>query len=200
MFGFEQLAFRGADPLDNVVPRMSLWRPAPGSSIAIGGWYSSGPFQPDGSIRHELVLHPESLETEVVRVIVEYRAAGPNPLLSVVFGLGNPIQPNHSLPVPLGDNWFLMNLTIARPQAGEPMGNHLDMFVYETDDVEVRRFEVLSVRKGDVNLDGVVDAQDLQIVQANLFSTGELEIEDGDTDLSGAVDATDAMNVLQSMD
>lgn len=195
--GLEQLAFRGDDPLEEVVPMISYWRAVPGSEIGVATRRPLSPFQPDGSIEHKLVLHPESLDNEVVRVVVEYRVTGQSPLLSVVFGLEDPVVPSPSIPVPLGDGWFLMNLTVVRPEAGEPMGVHLDMLDYETRDVEVRLFEVHSIAKGDVNFDGIVDEQDLQIVGANMFATGALRIEDGDTDLSGAVDANDALNVLR---
>ncbi len=53
---------------------------------------------------------------------------------------------------------------------------------------------------GDVNLDGVVDQLDLQVVVANSGATGPLEIEDGDANLDGSVNATDADIVVENMD
>lgn len=197
-FGLSQLASRSNDDLEDIVPLIASWRKAPGPSIDIASGGGESPFQPDGSIRHDFILHPESIEAGVVRITAEYRDTGPNPSISVVFGLN--LQPVASTPVALGDDWFRIDLTVARPNAGEAMGVHLDTLVYETNDVEVRHFVVYDIGiKGDVNLDGVVDLQDLHIVQMNLFASGDLGIEDGDTDLSGTVDSTDVLNVLQAI-
>lgn len=198
LYGFEQLAYRANEPLENVVSQIHLWRKEPGPAMAIGSGSLQNPFQADGSILHNFLVHPESLAAEVVRITLEYRDTGPNPSISVVFGLN--LQPSASTPLALDDDWFRINLTVVRPNAGEPMGAHLDTLVYETNDVEVRHFVVYDMGiKGDVNLDGVVDVQDLHIVQMNLFTFGDLGIEDGDTDLSGTVDSTDALNVLQAI-
>ena len=199
--GLEQIALRSEDPLEEIVPFINtIWHAIPGPEIGVATRNAGSPFKPNGIIRHEFVLHPESLDAEMIRILIEYRVTGQNPLLFAAFGLDDPIMPFPSLPVPLGDGWFARDLTVVRPQNGEPMGVHLDMLDYETRDIEVRRFEVQDLGiKGDVNLDGQVDALDLQIVLNNMFMTGQLTIEDGDTDLSGSIDATDVVNIIQAI-
>ncbi|MCC5824265.1 MAG: hypothetical protein LAT64_11315 [Phycisphaerales bacterium] len=199
--GLEQLAFRGDDPLEEIVPFINIfWHAIPGSQLDTATWHIGSPFLPNGLIRHKLLLHPESLDAERVQIGIEFRVTGANPLLSIVFGIDDVMHPHPSVPVPLGDGWFRTAFTAIRPEPGVPMGNHLDMFVYETKDIEVRFFEAHDIGpKADVNMDGVVDVLDLQIVLANMFAAGDLAIEDGDTNLDGVVDMQDLLTVLEGL-
>jgi hypothetical protein len=198
--GLEQLASTQATDIYQVVPMIDFWQIEAGSRIGLGSWSLGSPFLADGTIRHHLVLHPESLSTDRVRVRVEYRSTGPNPLLSVLFDVDGSVVPAPSIPVALGDGWFLRTFTVVREAVGEPLGNLLDMMIYDSNDIEVRDFDVSDIgAKGDVNLDGGVNILDVQVVLDNMFSDGALNIEDGDTDLNGVVDAADLMTVIDDI-
>lgn len=200
--GFEQLVYRDGRPLEVVVPFIDFWNPTASSDIDIGTRAPvSNPFLADGRVHHEQLLHPQSVGAERIRVSVEYRVTGPDQILFVGFEAAGTIPTQPSVPVPLGAGWFLAEFTVVRPVLGEAMGNHLDHFVYEARDVEVRSFVVADLGvKGDVNFDGVVDAMDVQVVTDNMYSTGDLGVEDGDTDLNGAVDPTDLITVVEGLD
>lgn len=201
--GMETLA-NLSDPLAtiaSVIPEIDGWYDLPGDLLDIGT--TSDDTNPEfhgDVIRYLCALHPNSLDAEQIRVRVEAKAIGDEPLLGVAFGAAAEVAPSATIPLPLGDGWYLYTFSLVRATPGEPFGNLLDMFVIDQRDVQIRLFEALDLGpKGDVNLDGVVDANDLAVVLGNMYQAGDLRLEDGDTDLSGTVDQSDLANVLGAM-
>ena len=171
------------------------WEDIPGDEIDWGtisvAWYFN---DPDDILTVVGGLHPDSLELARIRVIVEYRETGENPLLDVTFGGGTTV-PNVK-PV-IGDpGWKGAMFTVVRPD-NNPLGTFLDEFTYQTRDVEVRRFQIYDLGAiGDLNLDGQSDGHDFAVVGNNYGATGTLQIEEGDANADGAVDTSDAQIVV----
>jgi len=183
---------------------MRAWEPETGRGVGVA---LRQPFfvasdDPTGavSLRAPLMLHPESLDADTLRVVVESRPFGDEPEVTIGFGVDGGVAPVVSPPVLLGDGWVLRQYTITRPNPGAPIGKHLDMLVYAARHAEVRVFRVIALgAKGDVNADGIVDETDLGVVVSNYAESGALNIEDGDTNLDGEVDAQDVTNVLGNL-
>lgn len=172
------------------------WEDIPGDEIDWGEisvtWY----FQdPDDILTIVGGLHPDSLELERIRVIVEYRETGEAPVLDVTFGVGTMVASNKPI---IGDpGWKGAVFTVVRPDGG-PLGAFLDEFTYRTRDVEIRRFEIVDLGPiGDLNLDGQSDGHDLAVVGDNYGAAGVLQVEEGDANADGSVDTTDATIVVE---
>lgn len=193
-----------AGPLAPVHQSMlDSWRVGAGPEIRLGARnldFDQAWTDPDRIDRHELVLHPVSLESNTLRATIEYRAYGSDPWVSITFGELGDVDPVASTPIPLGGGWVRQQFTVVRPIDGEPIGKQLDMLIYETHHVEARSFAVIGGTKGDVNMDQAIDYQDLSIVAGNYAQSGDLDIEDGDTNLDGTVDNQDVINVLSHLD
>lgn len=194
------------DQTDLIMKKISGWIGYDGPDIRIAARYSSFSTFPDLSgqevlAEYRLMLHPESLGAETLRVVVESRAFGDEPEVRIGFGVDGDIAPVVSPPVDLGDGWVRRHYTIARPVPGEPIGKHLDMLTYSARHVEVRGFRVLDMgKKGDVNADGRVDGADLGVVLNHYSRSGGVDLEEGDTNLDGEVDAADVSNVVGNLD
>lgn len=202
LYGLQNVAVENGLGLEQIVPSIDAWRgiPGPGIEIGVRTPNSASPLLSDGSVRFDLVLAPESLDTERVRVAVEYRVDGASPSVSIGFGADGSIVAAPSVPVPIGDGWLSREFTVVRPQAGGPLGHRLDLFAYHTRDVEVRLLAARDLgARGDVNLDQIVDIHDLAVVASNMFTAGDLGIEQGDTDLNGVIDTADLITVIDGM-
>lgn len=184
--------------IERVMPEIDGWYDLPGDLLDIGT--TSDDTNPEfigDVIRYLCALHPNSLSSEQVRIYIEAKILDEDPLLQVIFGAGADVHPFPSLPIPLGDDWYAYSFTFVRTNPGEPLGKLLDMFVLEQRNVQIRVFEARDLgSKGDVNLNGSVDADDLNIVMQNMHQTGHLELEQGDTNLDGVIDGADALNVI----
>lgn len=181
------------------------WGDLPGSALKLGAQSSRYfEFGENGYEKYMCLLHPNSLQADIVRVVVEARSVDGfigDPFLQVVFGADGELATTPDLPTALEEDWVRYQFTIVRPQSGVPMGHHLDMFQYSGRGFEVRLFEVHDLGvKGDVDLNGQVDMQDAAIVLGNYAMSGELQVEDGDTNLDGTIDMTDVTNVIDAMD
>jgi len=189
---------------DKEAARVSLlgWRDIVGSELKIGtDRYPPVWPNEDGIFEYWCLLHPNSLAGDTLRIEIEARIDGQDPLLQVLFGANADIGMIPTIPMPLEDDWKLFQFTIARPVSGIAMGNHLDMFTYSARDYEVRTFKVIDLgKKGDVNKDAVVNVQDLIVVSENYAQQGSLNIEDGDTNLDGVVNAEDVLNVINGIE
>ncbi|MCC5823015.1 MAG: hypothetical protein LAT64_07305 [Phycisphaerales bacterium] len=153
----------------------------------------------DGFITIEGMLHPDSRTAERLRIIIEFKHDGPDPFIEIEWHNGPSRTHTDSKPIQDEPGWHMMMLTGIR-DGDNPFGACLDMFTYTVRDVEVRRFQIADIGPiGDLNLDGVVDELDLQIVLANMALSGDLEVEDGDANGDGVVDANDLNAVIQSM-
>lgn len=195
----EQLASTlaaGCDPVaaaeewDEVWTRSSFdWR------VVDYGW----PENNDGLTVIRGVLHPDTLTAERVRITIEYKATGPDPFVEIELDNG-PSRTNADSKAIQGEvDWRIIVLTGLR-DGDDAFGECLDMFTYSVRDVEVRRFQVEDIGQlGDVNLDGLVNQADLQVVTQNSGVTGDLEVEDGDANADGVVNTTDANIVVQDM-
>lgn len=200
--GLDNVAVQNGLTLEQVVRDIDTWKGEPGPSIGIGVRTpnSTNPLQTDGTVRFDLVLAPESLDAERIRVAVEYLVDGASPSVQVGFGADGSIAAAPSLPIVLADGWTRREFTVVRPATGGPLGHRLDLFRYESRDLNVRLLQAADLgARGDVNLDNVVNVQDLNIVAANMFAAGALGVEDGDTDLNGVVDAADLMTVIDDI-
>jgi len=194
------------DQTDLIMKKISGWIGYDGPDIRIAARYSSFSAFPDLSgqevlAEYRLMLHPESLEADTLRVVIESRPFGDEPEIIIGFGVDGDIAPVVSPPVDLGDGWVRRHYTIARPVPGEPIGKHLDMLTYSARHVEVRGFRVLDMgKKGDVNADGRVDGADLGVVLNHYSRSGGVDLEEGDTNGDGEVDAADVSNVVGNLD
>ena len=54
-------------------------------------------------------------------------------------------------------------------------------------------------KKGDLDQNGVVEANDFNVVASNMGATGHLQPEDGDANADGVVDADDAVLVINAI-
>ncbi len=147
-----------------------------------------------------MFFRPNLLSGDVIRITLEARAIGPDPILQISFGTDAEFSTVPSAPVNLEEDWMRYQFTLVRSASGVPMGRHLDMFIYSGRDVEVRFFEAHDLGvKGDMNLDCTVDILDAAIVLSNYPLTGNTNFEDGDTNLDGTVDIQDITNVLDAI-
>ncbi|MEM9372045.1 MAG: hypothetical protein AAGA55_00235, partial [Planctomycetota bacterium] len=146
------------------------------------------------------ILHPDSLLTDRVRVVIQYKVVGPNPELEFSFENGPSKTIADAVPVkPVEPDWMQLSVTAIRANGGS-FGLGVDMFVYENRDIEVRTLYFEDIGPiGDANLDGIVDVNDLQTVIDNLGSPDAVENEEGDVNDDDTVDAIDAQNVIQGM-
>ncbi len=178
------------------------WPDRAGSEIGLGTrQIPPYVFDTDGIETYKCLLHPNSLLGDTIRITLEARVIGNAPILQIDFGVNEEFATIPSVPLPIADGWMSYQFTIVRPVAGEPMGKHLDMFAYSGRDIEVRMFEAHDLgKKGDVNLDNVVDLLDAAIVLENYSLTGDTNIEDGDTNLDGTVDTADVLNILEAIE
>lgn len=177
------------------------WSDLPGSQLKLGAQRRKYLTMDAQNLQtHACLLHPASLAGDTVRVVIEAKVIGINPMLDVRFGADAQLPTTPSVPNPLGGGWMLYHFTIVRPVAGEAMGSYLDMFEYSGKDVEVRLFEVHDLgQKGDVDMNGQVNMTDAAIVLGNYAQAGTLQIEDGDTNLDGVVDIQDFNTVIEAM-
>lgn len=154
----------------------------------------AGPAQISG------VLHPDSLTSPIIRAMIEFRPAGPDPVLNFAWIDGPSKSIADAVPVkPADGDWMLLSVPALRIN-DLPFGTGVDMFFYENRNIEVRRFYFETVSPiGDLNRDGVVDHDDLMVVLHNLGANGPADIEDGDANTDGHVDALDVQEVLRAM-
>ncbi len=174
------------------------WNDLPGDLLKLGaqrGHYFT--LDDHGLQTYSCLLHPNALDRDAVRIVVEARVVCDDPVLDVRFGAEGDLLTARSTPADLGDGWFRYEFTIARAAPGEPLGDHLDMFEYSGKGLEVRFFKAraLGVR-GDVNLDGVADTRDAAVVLRNYDRSANPRYEDGDANLDGVIDLRDLDIVL----
>ncbi len=176
------------------------WTDDPGSKIKLGAPALHSSVNHNNTQTYICFLHPNSLSGDVIRITLEARVIGPDPILQINFGTDTEFPTVPSAPVMLEGDWMSYQFTIVRSDSGVPMGRHLDMFTYSGRDVEVRFFETHDLGvKGDVNLDNTVDILDATVVLSNYALTGDTNFEDGDTNLDGTVDIQDVANVLDAI-
>ncbi len=93
-----------------------------------------------------------------------------------------------------------LTVTAVRPVLSQAFGPVVDMFEYENRDIEVRVFKIVDIgKKGDLNMNGVVEIGDLNVVASNMGESGALQPEDGDANADGVVDSLDAEIVIDEI-
>lgn len=196
-----QLALVASATPAEFIQYTNSWTDHPGSKLRLAAReYPERALHPDGSQTYKCMLHPNSLLGDILRVTIEAKAIGTNPLLDIQFGNNAEFATTPYIPIPLGDGWLLHQFLIVRPVTGQAMGSNLDMFDYVGRDIDVRFMEVYEIgTRGDVDLNGQINMQDASIVLSNYAQNGLLQLEDGDTNLDGIIDLTDVINVIDAM-
>ncbi|MBM91102.1 MAG: hypothetical protein CMJ35_05755 [Phycisphaerae bacterium] len=152
-----------------------------------------------GIVEVQGVVHPDSLNSERIRAIIEFKVDGPNPLIEFQWRTGVLFDLAQSKPIQGEPDWRRMNIAAPRLN-GQPFGPGADMFIYRNRDVEVRVFDIQDFGPlGDANLDGLVDINDLSVITQNLGNTNATEVTDGDLNADSKVDLYDTLPVLQSI-
>jgi len=187
---------------EQVADAIRYWTDIPGLEISVGS-QQFPPYQFDGEgiESYRCLLHIDSLNADTIRIELEAKVLGPDPIIQIVFGAAGNIGMTPSIPVPMEGEWKLYQFTVSRPEIGVALGKHLDMFTYSGRDIDVRSFKAIDLgQKGDVNLDQVVNALDLLVVAGNYAQEGNIGIEGGDTNLDGVVNTADVLNVINGIE
>ncbi len=146
------------------------------------------------------ILHPAALQNPKLVVLLEYRAIGPDPLLSLSFVNGPTGSESTSIDHPDGNGWKLIKFGAVRGQPGSPFGDAVDQFDIQCRDVEIRVVRLSDGGPlGDVNLDHDVNNSDVAIVLGNFGATQAVTAEQGDTNADGIIDSADLFQVFQDM-
>lgn len=145
------------------------------------------------------MIHPDSLASDRLRITVEYKETGADPLIELAFDYGPSRTSATSKGIQGEPDWRVVTLTAVR-QNGDAWGDCLDTFTYSVRDAEVRLFIIADIGPiGDANLDGNVNSSDLQTVTSNTGRSGDLDVEEGDVNQDGVVNSDDASIVTGSL-
>ena len=157
--------------------------------------------QPDfeGATEVYGVLHPDSLLSERLRVVIEFCVIDDHPILEFTWLNMVMFAVEHSKPVPGEPEWRRMIVSAPRVD-GQPFGPGADMFMYRNRGIEVRKFTVEDYGFiGDANLDGLVNMNDLGVVIDHIGVDQYPDATDGDLNADGFVDIFDVFPVIEQM-
>ncbi len=145
------------------------------------------------------VLHPESLSSDRLRAVIEFRIVDEDPVLEFAWGTGNQYNITQSKPIANEPHWRRMIISAPRLDA-QPFGPGVDVFVYRNRGIAVRRFDIEDYgRVGDANLDGLVDESDFGIIIHNFGMDQNPETTDGDLNADGVVDVLDMYPIIETI-
>lgn len=145
------------------------------------------------------VVHPDSLNEQRLRVVIEFRINGPSPLIEFQWLTGMRFDITNAKQIPDEPDWKRITVTAPRLD-GRPFGPGADMFIYRNRHVQVRTFEVEAFGPlGDADLNGVVDIHDMMTVMQNIGNNDNPGVQDGDLNADQRVDINDLEPVLNTI-